>query len=511
VSRSLQACEGAVLVVDAAQGIEAQTVANAYLAIENDLELLPVANKIDLPQADPDKAAREVAELVGDTPDHVVRVSAKTGQGVEEVLDAIVERIPPPAGDADGSPRALVFDSVYDQYRGVVAFVRVVDGTFRAREQVRAMAQGTTFETEEVGFFSPTMQPTESLGAGEVGYVITGLKDVAKLRVGETLTSKSSPATQPLPGYRDVKPMVFAGLFPTDSDDYPELRDALEKLRLNDASLSYEPETSQALGFGFRCGFLGLLHMEIVRERLEREFDLDLLVTAPSVAYQVETPSGEMVEVHNPAEMPREVERVEEPYVQASIIVPKDGVGQVMELCTERRGRFDHMEYLSPERVLLVYELPLGEIVFDFYDQLKSRTRGYASFDYDFAGFREGDLVRLDVLVGGESVDALSLVVHRAGAYGRGRALVDRLREEIPRQMFDVPVQAAIGARVIARETIKAKRKDVLAKCYGGDVTRKRKLLERQKAGKKRMKRVGAVEVPQEAFLAVLNLDESKR
>jgi GTP-binding protein LepA len=511
VSRSLQACEGAVLVVDAAQGIEAQTVANAYLAIENDLELLPVANKIDLPQADPDEAAREVAELVGDTPDHVLRVSAKTGQGVEEVLDAIVERIPPPAGDAGGPSRALVFDSSYDQYRGVVAFVRVVDGTFRGREPLRAMAQGTTFEAEEVGFFSPTMQPAESLGAGEVGYVITGLKDVAKLRVGETLTSQSAPAAEPLPGYRDVKPMVFAGLFPTDSDDYPELRDALERLRLNDGSLSYEPETSQALGFGFRCGFLGLLHMEIVRERLEREFDLDLLVTAPSVAYRVETPTGETAEVHNPAEMPREVERVEEPYVKASIIVPKDGVGQVMELCTERRGRFDHMEYLSPERVLLVYELPLGEIVFDFYDQLKSRTRGYASFDYDFAGFREGDLVRLDVLVGGESVDALSLVVHRAGAYGRGRALVDRLREEIPRQMFDVPVQAAIGARVIARETIKAKRKDVLAKCYGGDVTRKRKLLERQKAGKKRMKQVGAVEVPQEAFLAVLNLGEAKR
>jgi GTP-binding protein LepA len=511
VSRSLQACEGAVLVVDAAQGIEAQTVANAYLAIENDLELLPVVNKIDLPQADPEGAAREVAELIGDTPDHVLRVSAKTGQGVADVLDAIVERIPPPAGEAAGSPRALVFDSSYDQYRGVVAFVRVVDGTFRAREPLRAMAQGTTFEAEEVGFFAPTMQPAKSLGAGEVGYVVTGLKDVAKLRVGETLTSQAPPASAPLPGYRDVKPMVFAGLFPTDSDDYPDLRDALEKLRLNDGSLSYEPETSQALGFGFRCGFLGLLHMEIVRERLEREFDLDLLVTAPSVAYRVETPAGETLEVHNPAAMPREVERVEEPYVRASIIVPKDGVGQVMELCTERRGRFDHMEYLSPERVLLLYELPLGEIVFDFYDQLKSRTRGYASFDYDFAGFREGDLVRLDVLVGGEPVDALSLVAHRARAYGRGRALVDRLREEIPRQMFDVPVQAAIGARVIARETIKAKRKDVLAKCYGGDVTRKRKLLERQKAGKKRMKQVGAVEVPQEAFLAVLNLDEAKR
>jgi GTP-binding protein LepA len=511
VSRSLQACEGAVLVVDAAQGVEAQTVANAYLAIENDLELLPVVNKIDLPQADPEAAAAELAELVGDTPDHALRVSAKTGDGVEEILDAVVERIPPPRGEPSGPPRALVFDSSYDQYRGVVAFVRVVDGTFRAREPLQAMAQGTRFEAEEVGFFSPTMQPAETLSAGEVGYVITGLKDVARLRVGETLTSQANPAAEPLPGYRDVKPMVFAGLFPTDSDDYPDLRDALERLKLNDASLTYEPETSQALGFGFRCGFLGLLHMEIVRERLEREFDLDLLVTAPSVAYRVVTPTGEVVEVHNPAEMPPERERVEEPYVRASIIVPKDGVGQVMELCTERRGSFDHMEYLSPERVLLVYELPLGEIVFDFYDQLKSRTRGYASFDYDFAGFREGELQRLDVLVGGEPVDALSLVVHRDEAYPRGRALVDRLREEIPRQMFDVPVQAAIGSRIIARETIKAKRKDVLSKCYGGDITRKRKLLERQKAGKRRMKQVGAVEVPQEAFLAVLNLDDGSK
>jgi GTP-binding protein LepA len=510
VSRSLQACEGAVLVVDAAQGVEAQTVANAFLAIENNLELLPVVNKIDLPQADPDGAARELAELVGDDPERVLRVSAKTGQGVKEVLDAIIERIPAPAGVAAAAPRALVFDSAYDQYRGVVAFVRVVDGEFRAREEVRAMAQGTRFETEEVGFFSPTMKATESLGAGEVGYIITGLKDVAKLRVGDTLTSQVRPAEEPLPGYKDVKPMVFAALFPTDSDEYPQLRDALERLKLNDASLVYEPETSQALGFGFRCGFLGLLHMEIVRERLEREFDLDLLVTAPTVAYLVETPTGERVEVHNPAELPPERERVEEPYVRASIVVPKDGVGQVMELCNERRGRFDHMEYPSPERVLLIYELPLGEIVFDFYDQLKSRTSGYASFDYDFAGFREGELVRLDVLVGGEPVDALSLVLHRDEAYARGRALVDRLRKEIPRQMFDVPVQAAIGSRVIARETIKAKRKDVLAKCYGGDITRKRKLLERQKEGKRRMKQVGAVEVPQEAFLAVLNLDDVK-
>jgi GTP-binding protein LepA len=511
VSRALQACEGAVLVLDAAQGIEAQTVANAYLAIENDLELLPVANKIDLPQADPDGAARELANLVGETPDHVLRVSAKTGDGVEAVLDAIVERIPPPSGDPQSPARALVFDSSYDQYRGVVAFVRVVDGEFHARENVLAMAQGTRFETEEVGFFSPTMKAANTLGAGEVGYIVTGLKDVAKLRVGDTLTTQAIPASEPLPGYKDVKPMVFAALFPTDSDEYPQLRDALERLRLNDASLSYEPETSQALGFGFRCGFLGLLHMEIVRERLEREFDLDLLVTAPTVAYNVTTPDGEVVEVHNPADMPPERERVDEPYVRASIVVPKDGVGQVMELCNDRRGRFDHMEYPSPERVLLVYELPLAEIVFDFYDQLKSRTSGYAGFDYDFAGFREGELVRLDVLVGGEPVDALSLVVHRDEAYSRGRALVDRLRAEIPRQMFDVPVQAAIGSRVIARETIKAKRKDVLAKCYGGDITRKRKLLERQKAGKRRMKQVGAVEVPQEAFLAVLNLDDSKR
>ena len=511
VSRALQACEGAVLVVDAAQGIEAQTVANAYLAIENDLELLPVANKIDLPQADAERAAAELAGLVGDTPDHVLRVSAKTGDWSRGGARRDRGAHSPPSGDPDAPPRALVFDSSYDQYRGVVAFVRVVDGAFRAREDVLAMAQGTRFETEEVGFFAPTMKAADSLGAGEVGYIVTGLKDVAKLRVGDTLTSQASPASEPLPGYKDVKPMVFAALFPTDSDEYPQLRDALERLRLNDASLSYEPETSQALGFGFRCGFLGLLHMEIVRERLEREFDLDLLVTAPTVAYKVTTPTGEVVEVHNPADMPPERERVDEPYVRASIVVPKDGVGQVMELCNDRRGRFDHMEYPSPERVLLIYELPLAEIVFDFYDQLKSRTSGYAGFDYDFAGFREGELVRLDVLVGGEPVDALSLVLHRDEAYGRGRLLVDRLRAEIPRQMFDVPVQAAIGSRIIARETIKAKRKDVLAKCYGGDISRKRKLLERQKAGKRRMKQVGAVEVPQEAFLAVLNLDDGKK
>jgi GTP-binding protein LepA len=511
VSRALQACEGALLVVDAAQGIQAQTLANAYLALENDLEIVPVVNKIDLPQADPDGTAAELAELVGDDPERVLRISAKTGEGVEGVLDAIVERIPPPLGEPDAPARALVFDSSYDQYRGVVAFVRMVDGSFRPRERVRAMAAGTVFEAEELGFFSPVRSPTESLAAGEVGYVITGLKDVSRLRVGDTLTSETRPAAEPLPGYKDVKPTVFAGLFPTDSDDYPELREALEKLKLNDASLFYEPETSQALGFGFRCGFLGLLHMEIVRERLEREFDLDLLVTAPNVAYRVQTKAGEEVEVHNPAEFPPEVERVEEPYIRATTIVPREYVGAVMELNNDRRGRFHHMEYLSEERVMLAYDLPLAEIVYDYYDQLKSRTKGYASFDYDVIGFREGELVRVDILLAGDLVDALSLIVHRSQAYGRAKSLVERLREEIPRQLFDVPVQAAIGSRVIARETIRAKRKDVLAKCYGGDITRKRKLLERQKKGKKRMKQVGIVEVPQEAFLAVLDLDGDRR
>ena len=511
VSRSLQACEGALLVVDAAQGTEAQTLANAYLAIENALEIVPLVNKIDLPQADPDAVAAEVAELIGESPERVLRISAKTGDGVAEVLDAVIERIPAPAGAPDAPARALIFDSSYDQYRGVVAFVRVVDGVFRPRERLRAMALGTRFEAQEIGFMSPAMRPVEELTAGEVGYVITGLKDVSELRVGDTLTTEAHGATDPLPGYKDVKPMVFAGLFPTDSDDYPELRDALEKLKLNDAALFYEPETSQALGFGFRSGFLGLLHMEIVRERLEREFDLDLLVTAPNVAYRVLERNAEWREVHSPADMPDEFDEVEEPYVKASIIVPKEYVGPVMELNNERRGKFDHMEYLSPERVHLTYELPLAEIVLDYYDQLKSRTRGYASFDYDYVGFRPGTLVRVDVLVAGESVDALSLIVHREFAYDRGRALVERLREEIPRQMFDVPIQAAIGSRVIARETVKARRKDVLAKCYGGDITRKRKLLENQKKGKKRMKQVGSVEVPQEAFLAVLNIGQDGR
>jgi GTP-binding protein LepA len=511
VSRSLQACEGALLVVDAAQGIEAQTLANAYLAIENNLEIVPVVNKIDLPQADPDGAAAELAELLGVDPQHVLRISAKTGAGVEDVLDAVIARIPPPAGDPAAPPRALIFDSSYDQYRGVVAFVRMADGAFETRERLRAMALGTRFEAQELGFFSPSMSPVAQLTTGEVGYVITGLKDVSELRVGDTITSERNAASEGVPGYKEVKPMVFAGLFPTDSDQYPELRDALERLKLNDAALFYEPETSQALGFGFRSGFLGLLHMEIVRERLEREFDLDLIVTAPNVAYRVRPPNGDWIEVHTPADMPDELEDVEEPYIKASIIVPKEFVGAVMELNNERRGRFDQLEYLSEERVHLTYLLPLGEIVLDYYDQLKSRTRGYASFDYDLVGFEPGKLVRVDVLVGGEPVDALSLILHRDSAYDRGRALVERLKIEIPRQFFDVAIQAAIGSRVIARETVKARRKDVLAKCYGGDISRKRKLLEKQKKGRKRMKQVGGVEVPKEAFLAVLNLNDGPK
>jgi GTP-binding protein LepA len=509
VSRSLAACEGALLVVDAAQGIEAQTLANAYLAIENELEIVPVVNKIDLPSADADGVALEVADLVGGGAEDVLRISAKTGVGVEAVLQAIVDRVPPPSGNPDAPGRALIFDSSYDQYRGVVAFVRVVDGAFEPRRRLRAMAQGTTFEAEELGFFSPGMQATPRLGAGEVGYVITGLKDVSQLRVGDTLTQARGGAEEPLPGYQDVKPMVFAGLFPTDSDQYPELRDALEKLKLNDAALSYEPETSRALGFGFRCGFLGLLHMDIVRERLEREHDLDLLVTAPNVAYRVRAVDGEWIEVHNPAQMPDagSIEETEEPYVRASIICPSGHVGAVMELNQERRGTFGHMEYLSPERVQLIYDLPLAEIVLDYYDQLKSRTRGYASFDYELLGFRPGQVVKVDVLLAGERVDSLSLITHRDNAYRQGKALVEALRERIPRQMFEVAIQAAVGSRVIARETVKAKRKDVLAKCYGGDISRKRKLLEKQKKGKRRMKQVGNIEVPQEAFLAVLEIN----
>src|SRR5437762_3277934 len=478
VSRSLAACEGAVLLVDAAQGIEAQTLANLYLALDADLKIIPVLNKIDLPAAQPDRYAAELSGIIGCDPAEVLRVSAKTGEGVEHLLHEIVRLIPAPSGNPDAPARALIFDSIYDTYRGVVTYVRVVDGRLSRRERSLMMSTGGTHETLEVGVISPEPTPSEGLAAGEVGYLITGVKDVRQARVGDTVTSSAHPAAEPLAGYSTPKPMVFSGLYPVDGDDYPELRDALDRLKLNDAALLYEPETSQALGFGFRCGFLGLLHMEIVRERLEREFDLDLLVTAPNVAYRAKPRGGDWIEVHSPNEMPADVEEVEEPYVKATVIVPKEFVGAIMELNTERRGRFDHLEYLSPQRVLLSYELPLGEIVLDYYDQLKSRTKGYASFDYDVIGFRPGKLVRVDVLVGGEPVDALSLIIHRDAAYDRGRALVERLREEIPRQMFDVALQAAIGSRVIARETVKAKRKDVLAKCYGGDISRKRKLLE---------------------------------
>ncbi len=512
VSRSLAACEGAVLLVDASQGVEAQTVANAYLAIENDLEIIPVLNKIDLPAANVPEAQLEVHELTGAEPDEILTVSAKTGEGVREVLEAVVARVPPPVGDAAAAARALIFDSVYDQYRGVIAYVRVVDGEFRTREQVRLMGSEEVSEIEELGFFGPEMKPAKTLATGEVGYIITGIKDVARVRVGDTVTSRRRPASERLPGYRVVHPMVFCGLFPTEGDKYDELRDALEKLVLNDAALSYEPESSRALGFGFRCGFLGLLHMDIVRERLEREYDLELLATTPNVEYHTYLTNATMAPVRNPAEMPPEasIERVEEPYVEAAILVPTEYVGTIMELCQGRRADFVDMKYLSPERVEMHYRLPLSEIVLDFFDQLKSRTKGYASLDYEVGDYRQSDLVKLDILLAGEPVDALSLIVPRDRAHARGKALVERLRQVIPRQLFEVAVQAAIGNRVVARETVKARRKDVLAKCYGGDITRKRKLLEKQKEGKKRMKQLGVVEVPQEAFLAVLELDTGK-
>jgi GTP-binding protein LepA len=511
VSRSLAACEGALLVVDAAQGVEAQTVANAYAAIDAGLELIPVLNKVDLPGADPDGVAGQVADLLGGDPDEALRISAKTGEGVPEVLEAIVQRIAPPQGEPDSPPRALIFDSEFDQYRGVVAYVRMVDGEFAKREPILAMQAGTQAEIDDIGFFTPKMAPARGMSAGEVGYVITGIKDVTRLRVGDTLTSRERPASEALPGYREVRPMVFCGLFPIDTDRYEDLRDALDRLALNDAALSYEPETSDALGFGFRCGFLGLLHMDIVRERLEREYDLELLATTPNVRYEVEVRGGETVEVRSPTEMPdpASIEQVLEPYIRATIITPNEYVGAVMELCQKRRGTHVDMHYLSPERVQIRYDLPLAEIVLDFFDQLKSRSRGYASLDYEPIGNRPSDLVKLDVLLAGDRVDALSLIVHRDEARDRGRALVERLQHTIPRQLFDVPVQAAIGSNVIARETVKALRKDVTAKLYGGDVTRKRKLLEKQKKGKKRMKQVGAVEVPQEAFLAVLEMDGS--
>jgi GTP-binding protein LepA len=511
VSRSLAACESAVLVVDAAQGVEAQTVANAFLAIENNLEIIPVLNKIDLPSANVPAAQLELHELTGATPEEILPISAKTGEGVVDVLEAIVQRTPAPGGDPQGAPRALIFDSVYDQYRGVIAYVRVVDGAFNVREQVDMLGTGETAEIEELGHFAPEMVADKRLGTGEVGYIITGVKDLDRVRVGDTIVTHKRRAVERLPGYRVVQPMVFCGLFPTEGDKYDELRDALEKLALNDASLAYEPESSKALGFGFRCGFLGLLHMDIIRERLEREYDLELLATTPNVEYHVRLTNGGEVIVRNPADMPDAgvIDHVEEPYVRASILVPAAYVGTIMELCQGRRADFIDMQYLSPERVQMHYQLPLSEIVLDFFDQLKSRTKGYASLDYDPSGYRESDLVKLDILLAGDTVDALSLIVPRERAHLRGKALVEKLRQKIPRQMFEVPVQAAIGNKVVARETVKAMRKDVTAKCYGGDISRKRKLLEKQKEGKKRMKQIGVVEVPQEAFLAVLELDSS--
>jgi GTP-binding protein LepA len=510
VSRSLAACEGALLVVDASQGVEAQTVANTYLAIENGLELIPVLNKLDLPGAEPERVAEEVADLLGEPGDEILRISGKTGDGVVDVLEELVAKVPPPAGDPDAPPRALIFDSEFDQYRGVIAYIRVVDGTFRKGDVIRAMAGDTQADIDDIGFFTPAMVVTDQLGPGEVGFVITGIKEVSALAVGDTLTTKANPATEPLPGYRDVQPVVFCGLFPIDSDEYPDLRDALEKLVLNDAALSWEPEVSEALGFGFRCGFLGLLHMDIVRERLEREYDIDLMATMPSVRFEVTLTDGSETEVHIPSDFPDpgRIAEIREPMIEASILTPKEFIGPIMELCQERRGTHKGMHYLSAERVQLQYDLPLAEIVIDFFDALKSRTRGYASLDYELKGMQASNMVKLDILLAGEQVDALSMVVHRDKAYEVGRSLTEKLKAKIPRQQYDVPIQAAIGASIVARETVKAFRKDVIAGCYGGDISRKRKLLEKQKEGKKRMKKVGRIEVPQEAFLAVLELGD---
>jgi GTP-binding protein LepA len=512
VSRALEACEGAVLLVDAAQGIEAQTLANLYLALEKDLRIIPVLNKIDLPAAEPDRYAAELAHILGCQPENVLRVSAKTGQGVRELLDVVVEQVPAPVGDSTAPTRAMIFDSVYDSYRGVVTYIRVVDGRIVPRDRIRMMSTGATHELLEVGIISPDQKPCDGLGVGEVGYLMTGVKDVRQSRVGDTITSERGGATVALPGYRTPTPMVFAGLYPMDGSDYPELRDALDKLRLNDAALSYQPETSAALGFGFRCGFLGLLHLEITRDRLEREFGLDLISTAPNVVYRVVLDGGTERVVTNPADWPEgKVAQVYEPVVRCTVIAPSDFVGTIMELCQGRRGTLLGMDYLSVSRVELRYTLPMAEIVFDFFDALKSRTRGYASMDYEEAGEQIADLVKVDILLQGEPVDAFSAIVHREAAYSYGTSMVTRLRELIPRQQFEVPIQAAIGSRIIARETIRALRKDVLAKCYGGDITRKRKLLEKQKEGKKRMKTIGQVEIPQEAFVAALSTGDSAR
>ena len=511
VSRSLAACEGALLLVDAAQGIEAQTLANLYLAMENDLTIIPVLNKIDLPAAMPDKYAEELAHLIGCEPDEVLRVSGKTGEGVEALLDRIVEGIPAPEGTADAPARAMIFDSVYDSYRGVVTYVRVVDGRLEPRQKIKMMSTGAEHDLLEIGVISPEPIPSKGLSVGEVGYLITGVKDVRQSRVGDTVTSAHKPAEESLGGYEDPKPMVFSGLFPIDGSDYPALRDALDKLKLNDAALIYEPETSAALGFGFRCGFLGLLHLEIVRERLEREFNLDLISTAPNVIYDVVDEAGNAKRVTNPSEFPEgKVATIREPMVACTIIAPSDYIGAIMELCQSRRGQMGGMDYLSEDRVEMRYRLPLAEIVFDFFDQLKSRTRGYASLDWKFDGEEDADLVKVDILLQGEQVDAFSAITHRDKAYSYGVMMTGKLRELIPRQQFEVPIQAAIGSRIIARENIRAMRKDVLSKCYGGDISRKRKLLEKQKEGKKRMKMVGRVEVPQEAFIAALSSGEEK-
>ncbi|WP_396643021.1 translation elongation factor 4 [Microbacterium sp.] len=509
VSRSLAACEGAILLVDAAQGIEAQTLANLYLALENDLTIIPVLNKIDLPAADPEKYAKELASLIGGKPEDVLRVSGKTGMGVEELLDQVVQQIPAPKGNPDAPSRAMIFDSVYDSYRGVITYVRVIDGHLSPRERIQMMSTRAIHELLEIGVSSPEPTPTKGLGVGEVGYLITGVKDVRQSKVGDTVTNAAKPSKEALPGYTDPKPMVFSGLYPIDGSDYPVLREALDKLKLSDASLNYEPETSVALGFGFRCGFLGLLHLEIVTERLEREFGLDLISTAPSVTYEVTTDDKKTYTVTNPSEFPSgtKISSVTEPMVKAAILAPKDYVGTIMELCQQRRGTLLGMEYLGEDRVEIRYTIPLGEIVFDFFDNLKSKTAGYASLDYEPSGDQESDLVKVDILLQGEAVDAFSAIVHRDKAYAYGVLMTERLKKLIPRQQFEVPIQAAIGARIIARESIRAMRKDVLAKCYGGDISRKRKLLEKQKEGKKRMKMVGRVEVPQEAFIAALSGD----
>ncbi|MEV7037968.1 translation elongation factor 4 [Amycolatopsis sp. NPDC051061] len=511
VSRALEACEGAVLLVDAAQGIEAQTLANLYLALENNLQIIPVLNKIDLPSADPDKYAGELAHIIGCEPDDVLRVSAKTGMGVGALLDEVVKSVPAPQGDADAPARAMIFDSVYDTYRGVVTYIRVVDGKITPRERIKMMSTGATHELLEVGIISPEPKASKGLGVGEVGYLITGVKDVRQSKVGDTVTSERHGAKEALAGYREPKPMVYSGLYPVDGSDYPELREALDKLQLNDAALDYEPETSVALGFGFRCGFLGLLHLEITRDRLEREFGLDLISTAPNVVYDVVLDDGKEIHVTNPSDWPTgsKIDKVLEPLSKVSILAPSEFIGTIMELCQNKRGQLLGMDYLSEDRVELRYNLPLGEIIFDFFDTLKSRTRGYASLDYEEAGTQAADLVKVDILLQGEGVDAFSAIVHKDDAYTYGNRMVNRLRELIPRQNFEVPIQAAIGARIIARETIRAIRKDVLAKCYGGDISRKRKLLEKQKEGKKRMKTVGRVEVPQEAFVAALSTEDS--